>query len=161
MPDLNPYPRYASVQNLYKERGGHFSQEKEYGVNNLDAGYSRIQRYQVSVVADTGDVYAKAIYFPYHVYLLGTIPGADDPFNRPANFTPTVYNEADLIFDGWETPAPGQTLDWFYHQLQEQGWAAKPRPDYVPPPEPEPAGPEPQQESENNPATPTEEPTAE
>lgn len=155
MPDLNPYPKYASVQELYKDRGGHFSQEKDYGVNNTDAHNYRVQRYQVSVVADTGDVYAKAIYFPYHAYLLGQIPSADNPLTRPSNSTPPVYNEADLIFDGWESQSPGQTLEWFYQQLKQQGWASAPRPDYIPPaqPESEPDALAPGQEAESPPET--------
>ena len=163
MPDLNPYPKYASVQDLYKDRGGHFSQEKDYGVNNIDVYDSPVHRYQVSVVADTGDIYAKAIYFPYHAYLLGQIPGADDPLTRPSNSIPPVYNEADLIFDGWQSQSPGQTLEWFYQQLKEQNWASEPRPDYLPPaqPESEPDALAPGQEAEAEPVTHPQKDTAE
>ena len=124
MTDPNPYPKYDSIQDFYQERGGLFAQEKDYGVNNTDANPNQIQRYQVSVVADTGDVYAHQIYYPRDAYLLGQIPGADDPLNRAPSALPPVYNEADRIFKGWNEGAAGQSLEWFYRKLQEQGWAA-------------------------------------
>lgn len=74
----------------------------------------------------------------------------DDYLTRPANLTPSVYNEADRVFNGWEAEAPGQTLEWFHQQLQEQGCASQPRPDYMPPAQPklEPAEPAPELEAE-------------
>ena len=76
-------------------------------------------------MTDTGDVYAHQIYYPRKAYLLGQISGADDPLNRVGNAIPPVYNEADRIFDGWAESAAGQSLEWFYRKLQEQGWAAE------------------------------------
>lgn len=125
MPDTLPYPKFNSIEDFYQERGGIFSQEKDYGVNNADADPSRIQRYQVSVVADTGDVYAHQIYYPRRAYRLGQIPGADYPLNRAPSAVPPVYNEADRIFAGWNESAAGQSLEWFYRKLQEPGWAAE------------------------------------
>ena len=107
------YPEYPNIAAFYAERGGRSSPERDYGVHNTD-GYSKMQRYRVSVVADTGDVYAEQQYLPQKVLLLGSFPGADDPKTRTLETYPPVYARADAAFaDYLEGPLPGQTLAWF------------------------------------------------
>lgn len=116
----SPFLEYANRQEFYADRGGRWSPERDYGVHHTD-GVSRLQRYRISVVADTGDIYAEQQYHPQRILVLGQLPGADDPLQRTAEAIPAVYPLADRIFAGYvgNDNGPGRTLAWFAARLRE------------------------------------------
>ena len=96
---------YASLADLYRDRGGRWSGEADFGVHHTAAnlGVHAPCRWRVSVVASTGDVYA-------------TSPCSCDDHPRALLLGSTrpdpLYGDADRRFGGWALPA-GRDLTWF------------------------------------------------
>ena len=159
MPDN--FKQYASVDAFYEDRGGRFSGEMDFGVWNYDdcglfsaradtdiegektelggeeifvvsaRGNSRIT---VSVVDDTGDVYAVQHGLGEgRVVLLGNL-GAESPTDRKrlsnGDIGPT-YELAKSVFVGWATSEDGsfgRGMSWFINRLEkldESGFEAR------------------------------------
>ena len=96
---------YNSLTDLYRDRGGRWSSEADFGVHHTAAnlGVRAPCRWRVSVVGSTGDVYATSPcscddHAP--VFLLGST--RPDP----------LYRDADRRFDGWAI-IDGRDLTWF------------------------------------------------
>ena len=97
------------------------SGESDFGVHHIDPGYRGV-KFRVSVVADTGDVYALN-QWSGEVWLLGTIvPTADDVDTKPRypdNPYPAVYVAADRLFEGWTDGLYlGRQVRWFADRLK-------------------------------------------
>jgi hypothetical protein len=92
---------FDSIDAFYDARGGRFSGESDFGVHWCDG--RTWPRYRVSVVKDTGDVYAIR-HTNGVVELLGNV-GRED-----------AYDCAEEILDGWEDPEVIQ-LDWARERL--------------------------------------------
>jgi hypothetical protein len=96
--------RYESIMRFYEERGGAHSGESDFGVfwTNPD---TRFPRFRVSVVHNTGDVYALDLSRPMgSVELLGTLEHvkvcADLP-NRAHDTELCAYKIAERVLEGW------------------------------------------------------------
>ena len=130
---MRTYRSWPSLQAFYDDRGGQFSGESDFGVHNWSNPArdreSCFDRWRVSVVADTGDVYA----FDYNsreVLLFGTVVPTDgdsvnaDRINArwPGRSThPATYCAADRLFKGWaENDSLGRPLHWFAGRLAAQ-----------------------------------------
>lgn len=114
------FEKYPSKEAFYADRGGATSPESYYGVNNTFE-FSRIQRYRVSVVAETGDVYAEAVYPPNQVYLLGTIELTKNGAENYPTIYPEAFQIADNLFANWaDATSLGKTLYWFEERLRLQ-----------------------------------------
>ena len=123
------YRRWPTMQRFYDERGGERSGESDFGVHNwanpLAYRATSNDRWRVSVVDETGDVYAfKEPGEP--VMLLGTIlvTDADHEYARnrrhPISY-PATYCAADRLFEGWASGGSlGQPLHWFAERLAAQ-----------------------------------------
>jgi hypothetical protein len=92
---------YLSIDSFYDMRGGRFSGESDFGVHWRDG--KQWPRYRVSVVRDTGDVYA-INHQTGAVELLGNV-GAED-----------TYAIAEKVLHGWATVTPLE-LDWVRARL--------------------------------------------
>ena len=110
-----PFLAYSSRREFYAARGGRFSPELDFGVHNTDPANPQRQRYQVTLVADTGDLYAKQIYHPERLYVLGRIQRPD--LTRMEE----LWNYGKSLFDAYNAEEPGQTLGWFANQLAQAG----------------------------------------
>ena len=137
---------YETVGNFYDERGGRTSGECDFGVWNKDdmmlfatppkgirarvaeglgmvvsAGHNK--RLRVSVVEETGDVYAFEEGVNARAALLGNV-GLSDPDwrSRPFKERSPVYARADEIFDGYATDSDGslgRPVSWFVERLRD------------------------------------------
>lgn len=106
---------YATIADFYKERGGLMSGEQDYGVHWLEDGGFPHDRLRVSIVHDTGDVYAVSMWTE-KVELLGNVPAdvACDP-KGIKHVEGCCYLKCDVILDGWEDhPRP---LSWARERL--------------------------------------------
>ena len=109
---------YPTLAAFYADRGGEFSPEVDFGVHNRHP-YEPYNRYRVSVVAATGDVYAIGLHWPATVFLLGWVRPAANPFDSDA------YADADRRFEGWaDGPGPGRSLNWFMVRYVNSGRGA-------------------------------------
>lgn len=79
--------RWPNMLGFYADRGGLRSGESDFGVW-WTAENGRWPHYRVSVVKDTGDVYAIKTGEDESVELLGTVPSGD-------------YESAYAILEGW------------------------------------------------------------
>lgn len=106
---------YVSVGAFYSARGGAHSGELDFGVMWTDRP-ARWPLWRVSVVHDTGDVYASASAYGKDggVVLLGTVGAPGCPAivsgRHPAS---CPYTVAEKLLDGWteQIGAPG-SLGW-------------------------------------------------
>jgi hypothetical protein len=89
---------FDTIDEFYDRRGGRYSGESDFGVHWHDSGRSW-PRYRVSVVRDTGDIYA-IDQAHGKVELLGTVPPRPDP-----------YAAAEEQLDGWSNVEVFD-LDW-------------------------------------------------
>ena len=128
------YRRWPTRQAFYDQRGGERSGEGDFGVHNwanpLAYRATSNDRWRVSVVEETGDVYA----FDNNsrdVLLLGTVVPTDgDSVNAnrinarlPREMTyPATYCAAERLFKGWaNNPGSlGRPLHWFAERLAAQ-----------------------------------------
>ena len=145
------FKQYASADAFYEDRGGRFSGESDFGAWNYDdcglfsaradkgiegkitelggevvfvvrAGSNN--RITVSVVDDTGDVYAVQHGLgERRVVLLGNL-GVKSPPDRTrlsmGDIGPT-YEFAERVFDGWATSEDGtfgRGVSWFIERLR-------------------------------------------
>ncbi len=134
---------YETVQEFYADRGGEHSPECDYGVWNKDdmllfsAGPHRVRpqdiggglvtfsaasgnRLRVSVVQESGDVYAAEAHGK-RVALLGNV-GLSEPNWGEKSFSDRseVYERADKVFEGWATDddrSLGRPVSWFVERL--------------------------------------------
>ena len=130
-PGQPAYPTWININAFYTERGGAPSIECDYGVHN----WIRLWRprttpwdqWRVSVVVDTGDVYAtnnSNIDDDQQVVLLGTIrPLPEDHLPRSSwrHHVKPIYAAAERVFKGWaENTGPGRHLSWFSDRITGQ-----------------------------------------
>ena len=144
------FRQYASIREFYSERGGATSGETDFGVwhrddcglfgpvlgEGIESKTVRLggdefvfinaatnSRIRVSVVDETGDVYA----FQYgkgeeRVVLLGNLGISNPPGGERNGLIDRgpVYDLADELFDGWATleQGPGQKISWFIERLE-------------------------------------------
>ncbi len=130
---VRTYRSWPNLQAFYDERGGQFSGESDFGVHNwanpARHRESAFDKWRVSVVSDTADVYA----FDYNntdVLLLGTaVPTEGDSLNAdrinarwPLGILhPVTYCAADRLFKGrTENDSLGRPLHWFADRLADQ-----------------------------------------
>lgn len=145
------FKQYASVDAFYEDRGGLFSGESDYGVWNCDDSglfsgrvdtdieaeateldgeevfvvrASRNSRMRVSVVDDTGDVYAVQHGIGEgRVVLLGNLVVKSPLVRQRAGISdigPT-YELAERVFKGWamsEDGSFGRGTSWFIERLK-------------------------------------------
>ena len=128
---INPdytYPTWFDLQAFYDKRGGEHSGEADFGVHNwANPNHNRataFDRCQVSVVADTGDVYA-IDRLGGELLLLGILASteADQPqASKSQRFAyPAIYNVANRVFEGWtEGGGLGRNLGWFAERIAGQ-----------------------------------------
>ena len=124
------YRRWPTMQAFYDERGGKRSGEGFFGVhhwaNPLAYRATSNDRWGVSVVDDTGDVYAfKEPGEP--VMLLGTILVTDADHecarrgHRISMSQPAIFCAADRLFEGWAgSGGLRRPLHWFAERLASQ-----------------------------------------
>lgn len=142
---------YPSIDAFYEDRGGRFSGESDFGVWNYDdcglfsgrvdpdieteaaelggeevfvVRASRNSRMTVSVVDDTGDVYAVQHGIGEgRVVLLGNLGVKSPPGRQRKNISdigPT-YELAERVFAGWamsEDGSFGRGISWFIERLK-------------------------------------------
>ena len=113
---------FKNIASFYAIRGGAKSIEYDFGGCHR-WGQNQTEVYRVSVVAETGDVYAEAQY-GRRVILIGTF----GPPPLPKNLTDTrhldwVSNMADKAFAEWESLylGVGRTLTWFEERMKGPG----------------------------------------
>ena len=119
---------YATVDDFYEDRGGRHSDEADYGVSNYDdLGLFRVGNVvsypvvRVSVVEETGDVYARSLSGEFGVALLGNL-GIGNPTAtkyRSLSESGPVYTVADECFAEWESnpDGGGRPLSWFLERI--------------------------------------------
>ena len=128
---INPdytYPTWFDLQAFYDKRGGEHSGEADFGVhhwtNPNDSSATAFDRWRVSVVADTGDVYA-IDRLGGEVMLMGTLASTDADQPQASNSHrvayPVIYSVANRVFEGWaEGGALGRNLGWFAERITQQ-----------------------------------------
>lgn len=104
--------RFANIAAFYEARGGARSGESDFGVQWLETKGG--PRHRVSVVHDTGDVYAKNL-IDETVELLGTIPGNCSPSGLTHEAHVCAYEKADKLFAGWSDEQ--RPLSWIRERL--------------------------------------------
>ena len=144
------FRQYASIRKFYADRGGATSGEIDFGVWHRDdcglfgpvlgegiesktvqiggdefvlVNAATSNRIRVSVVDETGDVYALQYgRGEERVVLLGNLGISNPPVGERNGLIGRgpVYDLADEIFDGWATPedGPGQKISWFIERLE-------------------------------------------
>ena len=119
---------WPNIQAFYDERGGERSGEADFGVHNwANPNHNRataFDRWRVSVVADTCDVYA-IDRLGGELLLLGILASteADQPqASKSQRFAyPAIYNVANRVFEGWtEGGGLGRNLGWFAERIAGQ-----------------------------------------
>ena len=122
------YPTWPNIQAFYDERGGEHSGEADFGVHHwTNPNHNRataFDRWRVSVVADTGDVYA-IDRLGGEVLLLSTLASteADQPqaSNSHRVAYPAIYSVANRVFEGWAKGGElGCSLGWFAERITQQ-----------------------------------------
>ena len=118
----------GQLQAFYDKRGGEHSGEADFGVhhwtNPNHSSATGFDRWRVSVVADTGDVYATD-RLGGEVMLLGTLVSteADPPQASKSQRVayPAIYSVANRVFEGWtEGGGLGRNLGWFAERIAGQ-----------------------------------------
>ncbi len=135
---------YESMHEFYCDRGGRMSGECDYGVwhygdmmlfttapravsgvpmGEFGTVYSaeRSRRVKVSVVAETGDVYAFELS-GHRAALIGNVGLADKQWGtRPIRERSPVYERADVVLPNWADMSGGlgQELSWFVNRLAD------------------------------------------
>lgn len=110
--------KFANIDAFYAERGGERSGECDFGVWNYSDAEGctrRWPRFRVSVVHDTGDVYALN-FASLTVLLLGTLPAGRCEPHGLRRGEGCVYDVADELFAGWADEG-GKPLSWFVARL--------------------------------------------
>ena len=135
---------YESMNEFYNDRGGRRSGECDYGVWHRDdmmlfataprtlsgvamgefgtvysAEHNKMVR--VSVVAETGDVYAFELS-GQRAALIGNVGLADEQWDtRPIQERSPVYERTDEVLANWAdlTGGLGQELSWFVNRLAD------------------------------------------
>jgi len=147
------FKQYASIRQFYADRGGKFSGESDFGVWNYDdcglfgpalgddvereniqvgddefivINAGRNNRIRVSVVDETGDVYALQFGIgEERVALLGNLGIKNPPGERGNGIMDRgpVYDLAEEVFDGWATSGVGlgQKISWFIERMEAFG----------------------------------------
>ena len=137
---------FESLKDFYEDRGGRISGESDFGAWNKDdmmvfsmpeksigdrvlAGVGIIvsaaqnRPLRVSVVAETGDVYAFEERLPSRVALLGNLGIKDEGWRSGGlGGKSAVYEKAELAFEGWAMDSDGsfgRPLSWFVKRLRE------------------------------------------
>lgn len=107
---------YSSIRAFYAARGGADSPEQDFGCWWTGAGAGRFVRYRVSVVHDTGDVYALDLVGGT-VLLLGTFETQCErsQFLRHHG-SRCAYERADAALEGWADTEP-LALSWVRDRL--------------------------------------------
>ena len=127
------YPTWPNIQAFYDERGGERSGESYFGVhhwvNQGNDWATHFDCWRVSVVADTGDVYA-CDRTSGEILLLGAlVAGEGDQLaaerinarHRDMLPFPPVYCAADRVFEGWaEGNGLGRNLAWFVERITQE-----------------------------------------
>jgi hypothetical protein len=111
---------YPNTEAFHAARGGQGSAVLDLGVWWVDNGRP-FPRYRVSVVHDSGDVFA----FCFNggaVELLGTLGDKAYPcMKRHADFgrhgQGCAFSEADDVFEGWSDLGEAMTLSWVRERL--------------------------------------------
>ena len=120
-----PLRFWPSRDAFYHERGGGWSSEAPFGVHHrMHNDGQECCRWQVSVVATTGDTYASTMCDcrkTQPIALLGAV--RPDP----------LYLDADRRFAGWAA-RPGRPLRWFRQRLARAHPVQSPPVSYPPPP---------------------------
>ena len=135
---------FEAMHQFYHVRGGGNSPESDFGVRNRDdmmlfstgpknvlhalfqgvgvfISSAQNRRVRVSVVAETGDVYAFEEQDPCRVALLGNLGVSDRQWReRDIRERNPVFERADEAFTGWATDeddSPSQRVSWFVERL--------------------------------------------
>lgn len=109
---------YDSLDAFYAARGGAFSGEADYGSWWLDEAQPlRGPRYRVSVVHDTGDVYA-INFWSQTIELLATLTPHECRPNGLKHAATCAYTRADQLLDGWAAETASKPLSWVRERLQ-------------------------------------------
>ena len=113
---MRPVKIFTNSEEFYEARGGRWSAEREFGVrnrNDLDWDHGRYatgKDIRVSVVENTGDVYAQGgIGNTHPVALLGAVD---------VEAREDVYQEAEMLLRSSEENAGGLPLSWFMEKLR-------------------------------------------
>lgn len=107
---------FHNVNLFYIARGGHDSGECDFGVWWYDEGHPKGPFYRVSVVHDTGDVYARNAW-DESVELLGTFePNCVDPRVAMHHSPTCAYEQAERCFEGW-ADGGSKPLSWIIERL--------------------------------------------
>lgn len=110
---------WASIDAFYADRGGATSGESDFGVGWI--GDHAFPRWRVSVVHDTGDVYAIEAGTG-RVELLATLEHdcdrQGDGLRRPHNGPACAYAIGDQLLEGW-AETPQKTLSWARAKLSD------------------------------------------
>ena len=136
---LRQLQHYRNVDAFYADRGGEHSPECDFGGGHFTEPEGRLprhlrERWRVSVVAVTGDVYAEAVWTRERrlfgrVRLLGRLAGG--PYGHIEQGRVVVvrsairsrdkaraFVDADRAFADW-AQADGRTLEWFVKRLAD------------------------------------------
>ena len=145
---MNQFKHFPSIDAFYNEQGGRASGECDFGVWHWDdiglfssrtewpleeevieldediltvTRADRNSRIRVSVVDETGDVYAtQSGVGEGRVALLGNVGVGNPDFRTPGKDRGPVYDRAEELLGGWEkTPGGrlGRGISWFINRL--------------------------------------------
>ena len=113
---MKPVGSFTNREEFYEARGGQWSAERDFGLrnrNDLDWNHGMYATgcdIKVSVVEDTGDVYAQGgMGLDHPVALLGVID---------VEACEDVYGEAETLLRPSEEGAGGLPLSWFVERLR-------------------------------------------
>lgn len=139
---------FSSIEEFYDKQGGRFSGERDFGVMHYDdmelfpfgpgrsegekinGGYRIVfqplgiycnGRLRVSVVDETGDVYAiQQGYGDGLVVMIGNV-GVNNPDFQDFSVKPgPVYERAEELLDGWaNNSGGGRSISWFVNRLKD------------------------------------------
>ena len=143
---------FSSIDEFYNKQGGRLSGECDFGVWNFDdielfsprtdwpieqetieigdedvtvMRADRNSRITVSVVDETGDVYAiQHGIGEGRVALIGNVGVTNPNFQKFSRDRGPVYDRAEELLDGWaETPGAGlgRGISWFINRLKNEG----------------------------------------
>ena len=144
------FRQYASIREFYADRGGERSGESDFGCWHYDdhglfgpalgddvereklqvgddefivINAGRNNRIRVSVVDETGDVYALQFGIgEERVALLGNLGIKNPPGEQRNDLMDRgpVYDLAEEVFDGWATSGAGlgQKISWFIERME-------------------------------------------
>lgn len=109
---------YATMKDLFEERGGEFSGECDFGVwwYHDPARVGRGPYYRVSVIHDTGDVYAFN-QWTHQIELLCTLLNdCDEPEGKLRHGPGCAYSRAEQMFAGW-SEGGSKPLAWIRERI--------------------------------------------